>query len=265
MITTFAGSTPGFSGDTGQATAAQLILPSGIAFDAAGNAYIADGGNQRVRKVDPAGVITTFAGTGLPGFTGDTGQATAAQLSTPAGVAVDAAGNVYIADSFNHRVRKVDPTGVITTFAGTGAAGFSGDTAQATAAQLSLPRGVSVDGAGNVYIADTGNHRVRRVDPTGVITTVAGTGIPGFSGDTGQANLAQVNLTTFAGVASDSAGNVYIADRNNNRVRRVANNLPIASFTANPTSGPAPLLVNFDASASSRPGRLDRLLCVDVR
>jgi sugar lactone lactonase YvrE len=252
VITTFAGTgVPGFSGDTGQATAAQLVLPSGIAFDAAGNAYIADSGNQRIRKVDPSGVITTFAGTGVPGFSGDTGQATAAQFSTPTAVAVDAAGNVYIADSLNHRVRKVDPSGVITTFAGTGVPGFSGDTGQATAAQLNLPRGVAVDPAGNVYIADTGNHRVRRVSPGGVITTLAGTGVPGFSGDTGQASLAQLSLAVFAGVAADAAGNVYIADRNNHRVRKVANTPPTAAFTANPTSGAAPLTVNFDASGST--------------
>ena len=190
----------------------------------------------------------------LPGFTGDTGQATAAQLSTPTGVARrrcrqrlhrrqlqppraqgGSHGRDY--DVRRHRCRRLLRRH---------RAGDRG--------QLSLPRGVSVDGAGNVYIADTGNHRVRRVDPTGVITTVAGTGAPGFTGDTGQANLAQVNLTTFAGVASDAAGNDDIADRNNNRVRKVATNPPTASFTANPTSGPAPLTVQFDASASTDPG-----------
>jgi PKD repeat protein len=219
-ITTLAGTgTPGFSGDTGQATAAQLLSPRDVAVDGAGNVYIADSLNNRVRKVSPAGVITTLAGTGTPGFSGDTGQATAAQLNLPNGVAVDLAGNVYIADQNNHRVRKVDPAGVITTFAGTGVLGFSGDTGQASLAQLNNPRDVAADGAGNVYIADTNNGRVRKVSPAGVITTFAGTGVAGFSGDTGQATAAQLNGAF--GVAVDSAGNVYIADRSNQRVRKV--------------------------------------------
>jgi PKD domain/RTX calcium-binding nonapeptide repeat (4 copies)/NHL repeat len=219
-ITTLAGTgTAGFSGDTGQATAAQLRFPRGVAVDVAGNVYIADRDNHRIRKVSPAGVITTLAGTGVPGFSGDTGQASAAQLRFPESVAVDAAGNVYIADTDNHRVRKVDPAGVITTLAGTGVPGFSGDTGQASAAQLNVPRGVAADAAGNVYVADRNNHRVRKVDPTGVITTLAGTGTPGFSGDTGQASTAQVDNPL--GVAADAAGNVYIADQGNNRVRKV--------------------------------------------
>jgi PKD domain/RTX calcium-binding nonapeptide repeat (4 copies)/NHL repeat len=252
VITTIAGTgTPGFSGDTGQASAAQLKNPVGVAADGAGNVYIADQGNQRVRKVDPGGVITTFAGTGAPGFSGDTGQASAAQLNNPVGVAADGAGNVYIADRTNHRIRKVDPGGVITTLAGTGVAGFSGDTGQASLAQLNAPWSVAADTAGNVYIADRPEVRVRKVDSAGVITTLAGTGTPGFSGDTGQASLAQLNNPT--GVAADAAGNVYIADQVNDRVRKVSAVAPTASFTANPSSGPAPLTVNFNASASSLP------------
>jgi sugar lactone lactonase YvrE len=219
-ITTFAGTgAQGFSGDTGQATAAQLRFPQGVAVDGAGNVYVADTQNSRVRRVSPAGVITTLAGTGVAGFSGDTGQASAAQLRSPQGVAADAAGNVYIADTQNDRVRKVDPAGVITTLAGTGTPGFSGDTGQASLAQLNFPFGVAVDAAGNVYIVDTSNHRVRKVNPAGVITTLAGTGTPGFSGDTGQASLAQLNSPT--GVVADSAGNVYIVDRFNQRVRKV--------------------------------------------
>jgi sugar lactone lactonase YvrE len=253
VITTYAGTgVAGFSGDTGQATAAQISFPYGVAVDTAGNVYIAALGNQRVRKVDPTGIITTFAGTGVPGFSGDTGQATAARLSSPVGVGADAAGNVYIADAVNNRVRKVDPTGIITTFAGTGVPGFAGDTGQATLAQLKVPTGVAVDAAGNVYIADRENSRVRRVDPSGVITTLAGTGAFGFSGDTGQANLAQVAVPW--GVATDAAGNVYIGDNGNHRVRKVATVPPTASFTANPASGPVPLTVNFNGSASTHPG-----------
>jgi hypothetical protein len=251
-ITTLAGTgTAGFSGDTGQASAAQLNSPRGGAVDAVGNVYIADRNNHRVRKVSPAGVITTFAGTGVAGFSGDTGQASAAQLSVPEGVAADAAGNVYIVDTGNARVRKVSPAGVITTLAGTSTPGFSGDTGQASAAQLNSPSGVAADSAGNVYIGDTSNHRVRKVSPAGVITTLAGTGVKGFSGDTGQARAAQLSVPR--GVASDPIGTVYIADTDNHRIRKVSSVAPTAAFSANPSSGNAPLTVSFDASASSDP------------
>jgi Ca2+-binding RTX toxin-like protein len=195
--------------------------------------------------------ITTFAGTGVPGYSGDTGQAISAMLNDPTDVAADRAGNVYIADKSNHRVRKVDPMGVITTFAGTGVPGFSGDTGQATLARLSNPVGVAVDGIGNVYIAEVLNHSVRKVDLAGVITTVVGTGTQGFSGDTGRASLAQLRFP--GGVGADAAGNVYIGDSGNSRVRKVAVVAPAALFSANPTSGTAPMTVAFDASASSHP------------
>ena len=216
----------GFSGDGGPATAAQLNLPQGVAVDGAGNLYIADARNHRIRKVDASGIITTVAGTGeigggAGGFSGDGGPATAAQLNLPQGVAVDGAGNLYIADARNHRIRKVDASGIITTVAGTGeigggAGGFSGDGGPATAAQLNLPQGVAVDGAGNLYIADARNHRIRKVDASGIITTVAGTGeigggAGGFSGDGGPATAAQLNFPQD--VAVDGAGNLYIADR----------------------------------------------------
>ena len=219
-ITTVAGSEEyGYGGDGGRAIAAQLYRPSDVAVDGAGNLYIADAGNDRIRKVDSSGVITTIAGTGAAGFGGDGGQATAAQLDNPYGVVLDGAGNLYIADRGNHRIRKVDTTGVITTIAGTGAAGFGGDGGQATAAQLDSPSGVVLDSSGNLYIADRGNHRIRKVDTTGVITTIAGTGAEGFSGDGGQATAAQ--LDNPSGVVLDSSGNLYIADRDNHRIRKV--------------------------------------------
>ena len=251
VITTVAGTgTEGFGGDGGPAVAAQLNRPTGVASDGLGNLYIADWGNHRIRKVDAAGVITTVAGTGPTGegeggFGGDGGAATAAQLNRPFGVAVDGAGNLYIADNRNHRIRKVDAAGVITTVAGTGNTwGFGGDGGAATAAQLAWPRGVAVDGAGNLYIAD-GNHRIRKVDAGDVITTVAGTGTfsytgagRGFGGDGGAATAAR--LSSPSGVAPDGAGNLYIADTENQRIRRVSARFKRNSHAAPLYAGAAP-------------------------
>jgi TonB family protein len=164
-----------YSNDGGKATSAQLF-PSGVAVDSAGNLYIADSVNQRIRKVTPAGAITPVAGNGTNGFSGDGGQATSAQLSSPRGVAVDSAGNLYIADTNNNCIRKVTRDGVITTVAGIGTKGYSGDGGKATSAQLSNPNDVAVDSAGNLFIADSGNRRIRKVNPDGVITSVAGIG-----------------------------------------------------------------------------------------
>ena len=221
VISTVAGSgTAGFSGDSSAATAAQLNTPADVAPDGAGNLYIADAGNHRIRKVDSAGVISTVAGSGTAGFSGDGGAATAAQLNIPAGVAPDGAGNLYIADTDNHRIRKVDSAGVISTVAGDGTSGFGGDGGAATAARLDGPTDVALDGTGNLYIADTGNDRIRKVDSAGVISTVAGDGTNGFSGDGGAAMAAQLN--TPVGVALDALGNLYITDRFNHRIRKIA-------------------------------------------
>jgi sugar lactone lactonase YvrE len=218
IISTVAGTSISGLGDGGPATAAQLFEPQGVAVDAAGNLFIADTGNSRIRKVTPAGTITTVAGSSNLGF-GDGGPATAARLAGPVGVAVDAAGNLFIADSLNSRIREVTPDGIISTVAGTGINGFNGDGGPATAAQLFEPQGVAVDAAGNLFIADSGNNRIRKVTPDGVISTVAGTGINGFNGDGGQATAAQMNQPE--GVAVDAAGNVFIVDRYNNRIRKV--------------------------------------------
>ena len=223
VITTVAGTgAPAigrFTGDDGPATAARLRSPTGVAVDGAGNLFVADEANNRIRKVDSAGVITTVAGTGDRGFSGDGGPATAAWLFFPADVAVDGAGNLFIADFANDRIRKVDTAGGIATVAGTGDRGFSGDGGPATAARLDRPVGVAVDRAGNLFIADRGNYRVRKVDSAGVITTVVGTGRFGFSGDGGPAVNAQ--LYEPSGVAVDDAGNLFIADRVDNRIRKV--------------------------------------------
>ncbi len=221
-ISTLAGTgrASGFSGDGGPATSAYLSSPRGVAVDGQRNIYIADYGNNRVRKVSPGGTITTFAGTGIQGFSGDGGPATSAQLYQPHGVAVDAQGNVYIAEYRGNRVRKVSPGGTITTLAGTGKAGFSGDGGPATSARLYAPAGVAVDGNRNVYIADQQNGRVRKVSPGGTITTFAGTGVNGFSGEGGPATSAQ--LANAFGVAVDKEGNVYIADADPPRMLKVA-------------------------------------------
>lgn len=223
LIVTVAGNgTPGSSGDGGSATAATLYVPSGIARDSAGNLYIADSSNHRIRKVTAStGIISTVAGTGSFGFNGDGGAATAAALYNPTGVTVDGSGNLYVADSYNYRIRKVTvATGIITTVAGSGAGGYSGDGGAATAAAFNLPNSLVVDGSGNLYIADYYNQRIRKVTAaTGVVTTVAGNGNAGFAGDGAAATSAQLYYPS--GVAVDSGGNVLIADRNNHRVRKV--------------------------------------------
>jgi trimeric autotransporter adhesin len=279
VITTVAGNgTAGYSGDNGPATGAQLDQPSCVAVDAAGNLYIADTLNYRIREVS-GGVITTVAGNGIYGFSGDNGPATNAEFDYPYGIAVDSAGNLYFADVGNMRIRKVSngvittvatteglypggvavdsagnlyiadtgnnlirevSNGVITTVAGApppngaGAGGFSGDGGPATSAQLNAPFGVAVDSAGNLYIADTENFRIRKVSG-GVITTIAGNGPPpGFSGDGGPATSAQLNEPL--GVAVDSAGNVYVGDVDNNRVRLLTPSGPSCSAPASPVS-----------------------------
>jgi hypothetical protein len=221
-VTTFAGGGIPVLGDGGPATAAQFDPYSGVAFDSSGNFYIADLVNNRIRKVNlVTGIITTIAGTGVTGSVGDGGPATAAQLNGPIAVALDSAGNLYIADSTGRRVRKVNQvTGIITTIAGTGASGSAGDGFPATAAQLNNPQGVALDSSGNLYISEFAGHRVRKVNAvTGIITTVAGTGVTGFNGDNIQATAARLN--TPQAVAVDSLGNLYIADVGNNRVRKV--------------------------------------------
>jgi sugar lactone lactonase YvrE len=257
VITTIAGNgKKGYSGDHGPATGAELNDPLGVAVDTSGNVYIADSWNNLIRKVSN-GAIAPLAGGGSVNF-GDKGPATGAQLSQPFGAAVDASGNLYIADSYNNAIRKVSQ-GVITTFAGNGLYGYSGDNGPATSAALEQPFGVAVDAAGDVYIADTNNSVVRKVSG-GVITTFAGNGVYGYSGDNGPAASAQLCAPT--GVAVDKAGNVYIADSNCAVIRKVSNGI-ITTFAGNGTrgysldSGPAastelnlPVAVAVDASGN---------------
>jgi hypothetical protein len=176
----------GYSGDGGEATSAQLSGPAGLAVDALGNLYIAESTGDRVRMVTPDGTISTVAGNGNDGYSGDGGPATSASLSCPAGVAVDSGGNLYIADECNNRIRKVTPDGKIATWAGDGSYAYSGDGGPATAAELAYPSAVAVDSAGNLYIADSNNSVIRKVSPDGTITTIAGQASQwGFSGDRG--------------------------------------------------------------------------------
>jgi sugar lactone lactonase YvrE len=217
--------TSGFSGDGGPATDAQLKNPSGVHVDAFGVIYIADTENERIRKVDLTGTISTIAGTGSGGFEGDAGAATNAKLKKPRGVAVDSQRNIYIADTDNHCIRKIDTSGVITTVAGIGGqAGYSGNNGPATEAKLDKPIGVFVDNSENIYIADTNNHRIRKVDGSGIITTIAGCGPYNFPlcSNEGSGELAiSTRLQTPCGVYVDTtSGNIYIGDTYGNRIRR---------------------------------------------
>src|ERR1022692_2133409 len=226
-------------GDGGPATAAQMGAIQGIAVDRLGNLYLSDSDHHRVRKIDTKGVITTIAGTGLAGFSGGGGPATAAQLNTPYGLAVDRAGALYVADYNNNRVRRIGPDGVISTFAGSGGNASSGDNGPATAAQLLEPRNVAVDAAGTVYISEFGANRVRKVTLNGNIQTAAGTGQQGYSGEGLPAVIAQ--LSQPAGLAVDRTGALYIADSGNGLVRKVLPDGLISTVLGN-TPGSRPYI-----------------------
>jgi len=220
IITTFAGNgTASWSGDGGLATSASLNNPYSVAVDTAGNLYIAEQGNNDIRKVSANGIITTIAGSGTATYSGDGGLAILASINAPTGVAVDKVGNIYIADNGNNRVRKVDINGIITTIAGNGVAAYSGDGGLATAASINGPKGIAIDNSGNLYIAEYNTSVIRMVNNKGIINTVAGNGLLGYSGDGGPATSAE--LFNPNSVTVDNLGNFYIADSRWGYIRKV--------------------------------------------
>jgi hypothetical protein len=239
--------TEGDRGDFGPATRAELDSPQGVAVNEKGDVFIADTYNNVVREVSPWGTISTYAGDGTAGYRGDNGPATRAELSFPTGLAVDALGNLYIADSANNVIRRVSTSGVITTVAGDVAAdqasgglgGFSGDGGPATSARLHSPQGIALDQAGDLFIADTFNNAIREVTPNGTISTVVNTaGTKGSSGNGGPAAAAELN-TPFDVSVDASTGDLYIADTSNNKLR-VVTGFPVATTTAGGPVAPAP-------------------------
>lgn len=232
FITTIAGNgSTAYNGDNIAATVASLYNPTAVSFDQTGNIYIADGNHNRIRKINSNGFINTLAGTGSSGYNGDGIQATTSQLNYPTdGLVLDASGNIFIADTYNHRIRKISTNGIIITIAGTGVAGYNGDNIAATSSQLNFPYGLTLDATGNLYVADGHNHRIRKINTAGIITTVAGTGIQGYNGDNIQATSA--NLNTPQGFAIDASGNLYISDSYNNRIRKVNKNTGVITTIA---------------------------------
>jgi sugar lactone lactonase YvrE len=236
IINTFAGNNVfGYSGDGGPATAAELKGTIGIVSDTQGNVYVTDIGNERIRKVDKNGLISTFAGNGKYGYSGDGGPAIYATFADPTGICIDKMNRIYVSDAFNNRVRKINTDGIIYTIAGNGTRGYSGDGGPATAAEFYYPTGITLDFGGNLYIADQDNSCIRKVNTLGIISTVAGNGITGYAGDGGAATSAELN--TPASIAVDKAGNLFIADGNNNRIRMVDTDGIITAIAGNGIGG----------------------------
>ena len=269
-ITNFAGNgTVGYQGDNGPATAAQIDKVVGLAADAAGNIYLADQTNHVVRKVDTSGIITTFAGAGAAGFSGDSGLATHAKLNGPQGICTAPSGVVYVTDTGNHRVRAVSTNGNITTVAGNGSTVSNGDSGLATSAGLNLPVRCAVDASGNLYIVDQGASVIRKVTiATGVITTFAGVNnSPGFNGDQGPAVAAQMNNPVAA--ILDESGNLFVSDQGNQRIRKIDTNGIISTVAGNGVAAFAGDLGDAKSASLNSPGEiavdpLDNLFITDT-
>mgnify|MGYP002138850174 CR=1 FL=1 len=236
IISTYAGTgTNGYSGDGGPATAAQLYDPYDVVADNAGNLYIADMMNNRIRKVNSAGVITTFAGTGTLGYSGDGGLATNANLYHPLYMCLDQAGNLYFTDQNADVIRKISPAGIITTITGNLPVGYSGDGGPLAQAQFQSISGLQTDAAGNLYISDFGNHIIRKVNTAGIISTIAGNGVYANTGNGGPATAA--SLASPWRIADDATGNLYVADPINEQVRRINAAGIIDNYAGNGTPG----------------------------
>jgi sugar lactone lactonase YvrE len=218
VVTTLAG-TAGLDGSAdGTGAVARFRYPNGVAVDASGNVFVADYANSTIRKITPSGVVTTLAGTAADASGSTDGTGAAARFDNPNGVAVDRSGNVFVADSYNNTIRKITPAGVVTTLAGSADSSGSAD-GTGTAARFSYPYGVAVDGAGNVFVTDESNNTIRKVTPSGVVTTLAGTaGLSGSADGTGTA----ARFNRPQGVAVDGAGNVFVADADNNAIRKIS-------------------------------------------
>jgi len=226
IITTIAGNgTPGYSGDGGNATTAQLKYPTGVCIDTEGNLIIGDNGNYTVRKVTKSGIITTIAGDGNYGSIGDGGAAISAEFKWISGVYVDKEDNIFVSDAIDNRIRKINKSSIISTVVGTGVGGYNGDGGLADTSKLNIPSNIFVDSSDNLYIPDYGNRRIRKVSKYGIITTIVGCGIGGFSGDGGTATSAKIG--GVQGITIDSKGNLLIADANNNRIRKVTFNVGV--------------------------------------
>lgn len=209
----------GFSGDGGPATKASLLIPTSLAIDSVGNIFLADAGNERIRKIDKMGIIRTFAGNGIKGYSGDGGKAWDAQIEYVNGIAAGSENNLYFAQKDDNVIRKIDKNGIISTIAGTGKPGFSGDYSQAINATLNNPYGITVDNENNLYVADNGNARIRKIDNKGIITTIGGNGKAGFKGENGLATYSSFNYIAFVSMSKDN--NLLVADKYNNRIRKM--------------------------------------------